>query len=155
MGAPGRRSPKHAGTDRTVAVIGALAILLAGLSLVVVEARAGPFEHAITQPGPTASLTGTYTYEPGQDPLGTGAVCQQAGQPGCSPPQVEVELPVEGLPRVDPPAAYGVFLLDATGDMLALGTLSQEEGAGTFRASQQAGDARFTALGLILVDGQA
>lgn len=130
-GQPGRRT-----RDRVVAIIGALAIVLAIIGLVLVEARTGPFDHGVGPATASTDVSGTLQVT-ADGPAGTDGTLCTAGLPVCDDPTTEVDLELTGLPGLPGTPGYAGFLIGPD-QVLALGMLTLEDGSYHLEATEDA-----------------
>lgn len=115
--------------DRILLVTGALTVTLVVFGLAVVEANTGPFEHDVQPAAVQADLAGEYTVREGS----ASTTCQVA-EAACEP-RTEIDVTIEGLPRLGGEASYGLFLAEGS-RLHALGLLSRTEEALSLEASE-------------------
>lgn len=104
-------------------VVGVVAVVLVLGGLAVVETNTGPFEHEVTAVEHATTLEGTLLVEEGS----ASELCASpAGDQACQP-RSELDLTLEGWPRLEGPMAYRAVLVD--GDArVDLGVLAHEAG---------------------------
>lgn len=131
-----------------VGVTGGLAVLLAVAGWLVVEARAGPFEHAVEPAEVELAIEGSYASSR-EGLAGTGCPAGTP-EPACGENRIRVELAVTGLPVLDGAGRYGAFL---TGEdrTVSLGPLTRDAGVHSLSVDEAASDEGLDRLVVTLV----